>query len=83
MYYSLFDHQVGRYMATGENSESKEEVKDALLSYLSADHDEDELKELAILPPDELAAMYEFEIEAHEEKRPDSLEELQRSFSNL
>jgi hypothetical protein len=60
--YSLYCHQNNVLMATGENSRTKEEVKEALLSYLSADHDEDDIKRLSNEEPDVLAGMYEFEI---------------------
>ena len=67
MYYQLYCNQNNEYMNTGRNSTSKEEVKEALLSYLSADHDDEQLENYRKnVSPDELAGYYEFEI--HETK---------------
>lgn len=63
MYYRLLDLQVPRYMATGYNDENKEELKESLISYLSADMDEDEEKELRNMTVEEIANIYDFEIE--------------------
>jgi len=54
-------------MATGRNSASKEEVKEGLISYLSGDHDDEDIKRLSEFKPDELAEMHEFEIHEHDE----------------
>lgn len=67
MYYSLWDLQNGGYMATGLNSKTKEQVKEGLLSYYSADHDEKSLKSLSKMTPDEVAEHGEFEIHEHKE----------------
>jgi len=50
-------------MATGYNDENKEELKESLISYLSADMDEDEEKELRNMTVEEIANIYDFEIE--------------------
>lgn len=61
-------------MNTGRNSKTKEEVKESLLSYLSADHDDEQLENYRLnVPPDELAGYYEFEIRETKEKIPDNL----------
>ena len=71
MYYQLYCNQNHEYMNTGRNSKTKEELKESLLSYLSADHDEEQLENYRKnVPLDELAGYYEFEIRETKEKRP-------------
>ena len=67
-HYHLYCLQNNGLMATGLNSRTKEEVKDSLISYLSADHNDDNLKTLETINPDELAEMYEFEIQSTDKK---------------
>lgn len=67
IFYSLHCNQVGRIMASGKNSKTLYEVKEGLLSYLSGDHNEKEIKRLSKLSPDELAEMYDFTIFEHYE----------------
>lgn len=66
--YSLYCHQLNQTMATGRNCITKEEVKSELLSYLSGDHNNEQIKNLSKLKPDTLAEMYEFEIYGHQEE---------------
>ena len=70
--YSLWCCQNHEYMASGRNSATKEEVKEGLLSFLSGDHDEEDIKRLSVYKPDELAEMYEFEIHEHDEPLPEN-----------
>ena len=63
MYYALADKQLnGQLLATGRNDTSLSELKIDFLSYLSGDHDEEELKELDKLPIEELTDLFDFEI---------------------
>lgn len=66
-FYSLWDRQLGGYMHTGRNSESLVELKQAILSYLSGDTDEDEMEKLAELPVAELADVIDCRIEESED----------------
>lgn len=61
-YYALYDLQCGRRMATGLNTTSLKKMKEAMLSYFSGDHDDDELKDLQKCSATELCAAYEFKI---------------------
>lgn len=65
--FSLYCLQNREYMHSGRNSATKEEVKEGLLSFLSGDHTDEDLATLAKATPDELAEMYQFEIEEHSE----------------
>lgn len=67
-YYALWDNQCGRYMCSGLNSTSKEELKTALIGYLSADKSAEELDILETHTVEEIASMYEFTIEKSEKK---------------
>jgi len=70
-YYHLFDLQNSQLMATGSNSESLEELKEALLSYVSIDYpSEDDGSEewqdwqtIQRMSVQELCEMWEFSIE--------------------
>ena len=68
MSYALFDLQTGNYMATGYGANSLDELKDAILSYVSVDYDEqdDDWKSIQKLSVDELCEMWEFSIEQGE-----------------
>lgn len=66
-FYSLQDRQLGGHMNTGRNSESLEELRRAILSYLSGDTDEDEMEKLAELPVEELANVIDCNIEESED----------------
>lgn len=66
-FYSLWDNQNGWYMHTGRNSESLDEVKEAILSYFSGDTDPDEMAELEKLPVEELAAVMDVTIHEMED----------------
>jgi hypothetical protein len=72
-YYSLLDLQTTRVMASGRNSETKDQVKQGQLSYHSIDHSPTELALLAKKPPDEVAAYADFEIFEHDELIDDDL----------
>lgn len=67
-YYRLLDLQTGGTMATGCNDRSLEELKNSLISYLSADHNEDDpdWKTIQTLSCEELCEMFEFDIEESE-----------------
>lgn len=63
-YYHLKDMQnFGQIMHSGRNSKDKEELKDGLLSFISVDHSEKEMKKLRKLSVGELCEMFEFDIE--------------------
>lgn len=79
-YYHLHCLQNHVLMATGRNSETLADLKDSLLSFLSADHDDAELEELNKLPTRELCEMYEFGIEETDKPLPDPLDELNALF---
>lgn len=66
-YFSLYDPIAGRYLATGRNCDSKEEVKLELLNYLAHFHDEDEMVSFRKLDADQLAQRCELEIEELED----------------
>lgn len=68
MYYALFCLQNHELMATGRNDTSLKEIKESLLSYLSADHDDKELKSLAKMSAKGIADLYDFEILSQAEK---------------
>lgn len=65
-YYALWDNQTKRHMATGMNTTSKEELKESMISYLSADRSAEELDVLDTYTADEIASIYEFIIEESE-----------------
>lgn len=74
MYYQLYCNQNHEYMNTGRNSKSKKELKEALLSYLSGDHDDKQIENYRKnVAPDELASYYEFEIHKTKEKIAETL----------
>ena len=74
--YSIFDTQLHRLMLTGRNSPTKDAAKDDLLHYLSADHSQEELAELAKLTPDELAAHCRCKILKHSNPYPSDQEQV-------
>jgi len=49
MYYRLYDKQCKRYMATGYNAKSKQELVDDYKDYINMDIDENEEVEIANL----------------------------------
>jgi len=78
MYYALWDLQVHRYMGTGLNTQSLDELKECFLGYISVDFDDDETEEhYSKIPMEELAEMWEFEIQKQETPFEDEWE-LQR-----
>ena len=65
MYYSAYDQQCGRFMASGLNSETKEKCVDAVYDYLISD-DEDDLPDLTKHTKEDWVLTNEFQIEEHE-----------------
>jgi hypothetical protein len=64
----LYDLQVGGYLHSGRNSLSKEELKEAFISYISVDfNDEDDETHYRKLSIEELTEMWEFEIHKTDE----------------
>jgi len=69
MYYRLYDNQTNRFMATGYNSESEQELADEYLEYIAPDIEEDEEDEIKNLSVDEVMDLIrgnEFYIESSE-----------------
>lgn len=63
-YYHLRDLQNGGHlMASGRNSKTLKDLKEGLLSYLSGDHTDKEIKKLNKMTVHDIAEMYEFHIE--------------------
>lgn len=67
-YYALWDNQCGRHMASGLNSINHEELKTALMGYLSPERSAQELDVLETHTVEEIASIYEFIIEKSERK---------------
>lgn len=68
MSYALWDRQTGNYMATGYGAKTLKQVKDSLLSYISVDYadDDSDWKRIQRMPVEEIADMWDFEIEQGE-----------------
>jgi hypothetical protein len=66
MFYRLFDLQTGRFMSTGYNAESKEDLVSQYIEYISADGSVSKFKKMSV---DEVFSMIEsndFSIEESE-----------------
>jgi hypothetical protein len=65
MTYALIDLQTGAYMHSGYGDKTLAELKDSLLSYISIDYQKDSADWALIksMPVEELASMWDFEIE--------------------
>lgn len=71
MSYALFDEQTGGYMHTGYGAETLEELKDALLSYIEVDLEEED-QVVRAWPVEQIAGAWDFRIEKGNFKREDS-----------
>lgn len=72
-YYALYDLQVHRYLASGRNSTSLAELKDAFIDYISIDFESDEdEKHYRKLKMATLAELWDFDIEKQKEKFDES-----------
>jgi hypothetical protein len=72
MFYSAWDKQCGRYMATGLNSETKEECMEDVFIYLIEDdgtqEDEENFSQMTNEEKEDFILANEIEIEEHKEK---------------
>jgi hypothetical protein len=73
-YLSLYCKQTCRIMAIGRNSEKRPELKEAILSFVSIDHDDEEMKKLGSMKLNDLCDMFEFKILVHTDKFKNSEE---------
>ena len=62
-FFALWDKQTGRYLQTGINSMTKDELKEAYLDYIAIDTDAEDLKMMQKFSMDELANLHEFALE--------------------
>lgn len=62
IYFHLFCCQNGDVMETGKNTETLEELKDELLSYISVDVEEEDEETLKNMSVEEIATMWEFDV---------------------
>jgi hypothetical protein len=70
--YSLFDNQTKDYMHTGRNSETREDLKESMVSFLNMDLDsDDEECDYSKETIESLALIIDCTIEEHSEPIPD------------
>ena len=67
-YYSVFDRDTTRFLATGRNSESLQDVADEMWSYMEQDLEEGNKKSFVAAEIVEELNFHNFEIMGHDEK---------------
>lgn len=68
MYYAIFDCSTKSYLTSGFNSTSKEDIKEALLSYLEPDLDEEDLERAKSMKVEHLCSTFGFLLDSNPTK---------------
>lgn len=63
MYFALYDEQTHEYMHSGLNAESESELKEALITFVEPDLDEEEMEHLKRMSVYDIAEGWMFSVE--------------------